>query len=110
MGSNLATNTSNALKVLPLKENNCWTDRKVALCWLTKPFKNWKTFVANRVHKIEEITRSLNITWRHVPTDINHADHGTRASTVEKLYDIGWWEGPDRLCDELNWPKQDEYF
>ena len=102
MGANLATNTSNALKGLPLKENNCWTDRKVALCWLTKPFKNWKTFVANRVRKIEEITRSWNITWRYVRTDMNHADYGTRTSTVEKLHEIGWWEGPDWLFDESN--------
>ena len=56
------------------------------------------------------IDASKNITWRYVPTDMNHADYGTRASTVEKLYEIGWWEGPDWLCDESNWPKQDEYF
>ena len=110
MGANLATNTSNALKGLPLKENNCLTDSKVALCWLTKPFKNWKTFVANRVRKIEEITRSWNITWMYVPTDMNHADYGTRASTMEKLHEIGWWEGPEWLFDESNWPKQVQYF
>ena len=62
MGGNLARNTSNALKGLPQKENNSWTDSKVALCWLTKPFKNWKTFVVNRVRKIKDITRSWNIT------------------------------------------------
>ena len=110
MGANLVTNTSNALKGLPLKENNCSTDSKVALCWLTKPFKNWKTFVANRVHKIEEITRSWNITWRYVPTDMNDGDYGTGAATAEKLHEIGWWEGPDWLFDKSNWPKQDEYF
>ena len=55
IGANLATNTSNALKGLPLKENNCWTDSKVALCWLTKPFKNWKTFVANRVVRLKKL-------------------------------------------------------
>ena len=41
---------------------------------------------------------------------MNHADYGTRASTVEKLHEIGWWEGPDWLFDESNCPKQDEYF
>ena len=69
-----------------------------------------RPFVANRMCKIEEITKSLNITRRYVPTDMNHADYGTKASTMEKLYEIGWWERPDWLCDESNWPKQDEYF
>ena len=29
---------------------------------------------------------------------------------MEKLHEIGWWEGPDWLFDESNWQKQDEYF
>ena len=62
------------------------------------------------MHKIEEINGSLNITWRYVPTDMNHADYGIRASTLEKLHEIRWWEGPAWLCDESNWPKQDAYF
>ena len=40
MSANSATNTIDALKRLPMKENNCWTNSTMALCWLTKPFKN----------------------------------------------------------------------
>ena len=67
MGANLATNTSNALKGLPLKENNCWTDSKVALCWLTKPFKTGRPLLpigCVRLKKLPDYGISLGGMYR----------------------------------------------
>ena len=49
----LVANVKKALDGWLVRENNCWTDSMVALCWVKNPFKNWKTFVST------EFTRSL---------------------------------------------------
>jgi len=82
MGANLALNTRKALKNLPIIHNVCWTDSTIALCWVKNPFKNWKTFVANRTKKISEITQELNLEWRYVPTALNHSDFGSRGHNM----------------------------
>ena len=66
MGASIATNTNSAPKGFT---------SKVDLFWLTKAIQKQECFVANRVHKTEEISRSLDVTWRYVPTDISHADY-----------------------------------
>ena len=99
MGANLAANVNKALERWLVRENNCWTDSMVALCWVKNPFKNWKTFVSNRVHKIFDISGSINLNWRHVPTEMNSADHGSRGPSIQKLEKIEWWKGADWLID-----------
>eukprot|EP00794_Sanderia_malayensis_P010671 gene10671-11804_t len=108
MDANLAVNVNNALKGWPIAANYCWTDSQVALCWVSRPYKNWKTFVANRVKKIKEVTEVFDLQWRHVPTQMNHADLGSRGVSQDRLEKEGWWEGPTWLRDESKWPNQDE--
>ncbi|XP_075163012.1 uncharacterized protein LOC142235634 [Haematobia irritans] len=82
-----------------------WSDSTITLAWLEKPPHHWKTFVAN---KISEILDNIgNATWRHVPTNENPADIGTRGCTAS---DLGanslWWNGPQWLLKPSEfWPK-----
>ena len=110
MGANLAANVNKALDGWMISGNYCWTDSTIALCWINQPFRNWKTFVSNRTQKIFDITGNLNLKWRHVPTDMNDADHGSRGASIDKLEKIGWWKGADWLLDQSKWPEESEEF
>ena len=77
MGANIAANTNKALKRWPIIDNYCWTDSQVALCWIERPFRGWKSFVSNRVKRIKQITDEIEIKWKHVPTKMNQADAGS---------------------------------
>ena len=90
MGANLAANVNKALEGWPIRENNCWTDSMVALCWINNPFKNWKSFVSNRVRKIFDVSDGLNLHWRHVPTEMNSVDYGSRGASIQKLEKVEW--------------------
>ena len=107
MGANIAENTNRALKRWPIRENYCWTDSLIALCWIRRPYKNWKSFVSNRVKRIKEITDELDIKWKYVPTKLNHADFGSRGVTLKQLQKQDWWKGPDWLTDESKWPEEE---
>ena len=77
MGANIAANTNKALKRWPIIKNYCWTDSQVALCWIERPFRGWKSFVSNRAKRIKQITDEIEIKWKHVPTKMNHAYAGS---------------------------------
>ena len=70
-----------------------WSDSMIVLSWLRKePFK-LKTFVSNRVAKIQELTDVQQ--WRFVPTGENPADLISRGVNAEKLLQSElWWKGP----------------
>ncbi len=91
MGANLAVNTNNALKRWPIIRNISWSDSQVALCWIEQPFKNWKSFVSNRVRKMQRIKENLKLEW------MNHADNGSRGATHNQLDRTNWWVGPSWL-------------
>ena len=74
MATSLTTNTVRSLKSTRINEIICWSDSTVVLFWL-QSMKEYKAFVTNRVNKIKE---HREIKWRHVPTDQNSADAGTR--------------------------------
>ncbi|XP_075150773.1 uncharacterized protein LOC142224881 [Haematobia irritans] len=83
-----------------------WSDSTITLAWLNKPPFHWKTFVANKISQI--LDNIGNATWRHVPTNENPADIGTRGCTAQELnMNSLWWHGPKWLLgpSEL-WPKQ----
>ncbi|GFU91809.1 integrase catalytic domain-containing protein [Trichonephila clavipes] len=48
------------------------TDSTIALAWLNTPANRLKTFVANRVAKVQELTEGFQ--WNHVPSVLNPAD------------------------------------
>lgn len=97
-----------ALKVaeawnLNVKEFYFWTDSTVVLGWLKNESCRLKTFVANRVNQILEITEVQQ--WRHVRTDQNQADILSRGIAAENLQKNSlWWNGPSWLAtDSIVW-------
>ena len=72
------------------------TDSTIALSWLATPANRLKTFIANRVSKVQRLTEDCQ--RKHVPSTINPADLvsrglGPRELTVQEL----WWSGPPFL-------------
>ena len=49
--------------------------------------------MANRVFEIRE---KKDISWKHVPTDQNSSDQGSRGAIADKLEDL-WFKGPEWL-------------
>ncbi|GFY01490.1 integrase catalytic domain-containing protein [Trichonephila clavipes] len=68
----------------------------IDLAWLRKEPMDLKTFVQNRVAKIQELYP--NQLWRHVPSDQNPADLVSRGVDPEKLLQQNlWFNGPKFL-------------
>ena len=83
-----------------------WSDSQNVLWWISRRSRILKTFVANRVAKIQEVSDSSQ--WRYVATDSNPADLASRGMHIEELIASKlWWEGPPFLHFEQSdtWPK-----
>lgn len=73
-----------------------WSDSTIALTWIASSPRRWKTYVANRVATIQELT--VPSSWRHVAGKDNPADLASRGCSVENiLISSMWWEGPSWL-------------
>ncbi|GFS49144.1 uncharacterized protein TNCV_2410082 [Trichonephila clavipes] len=76
-----------------------WSDSMIVLAWLRKEPMDLKTFVQNRVAKIQEL--HPNQLWRHVPSDQNPADLVSRGVDPDKLLQQNlWFNGPTFLSDD----------
>lgn len=100
MAANLAENVKNALEGQPVKSVHGWLDSTVALYWIRGEGSAYKQFVANRVNKIRD---KEYIQWRHVGTDQNPADVGSRGCQADKLGEL-WLKGPEWLTEPDHWP------
>ena len=106
----LGTQLSQAVKKaindrrFPYPKVFAWTDSQVTLAWIRDIPRKWKTFVANRVAKIQSIIPSEN--WKLVPTEDNLADCVSRGISAEKILNRQFcWKGPIWLRqDEQFWP------
>ncbi|XP_076660598.1 uncharacterized protein LOC143363956 [Halictus rubicundus] len=101
--SKLYVNVKRALSI----QFNCtrlWTDSTIVLCWINTSSNTLKTFVANRVSKIQAVTQSND--WRHVPSQQNPADAISRGQNpIEFLNNELWIQGPSWLHQsEDAWP------
>ncbi|GFX99711.1 integrase catalytic domain-containing protein [Trichonephila clavipes] len=77
------------------------TDSTIALAWLNTPANRLKTFVANRVAKVQELTEGFQ--WNHVPSVLNPADlvsWGLRPCDLPNLR--LWWHGPQFLEKDID--------
>ncbi|XP_044594852.1 uncharacterized protein LOC123272217 [Cotesia glomerata] len=83
---------------------NLWTDSAVTLAWIKSPAIRWKTFVRNRVGKIQETLR--DVSWKFIPGKQNPADCASRGIPTLKLKQHAlWWHGPTWLHEpESSWP------
>ncbi|GFX28933.1 uncharacterized protein TNCV_3029761 [Trichonephila clavipes] len=92
-----------------------WSDSMIVLAWIRKEPMDLKTFVQNRVAKIQELYP--NQLWRHVPSDQNPADLVSRGVDPDKLLQQNLWfnrptflSGDDYLNRAINCSeKLDEY-
>ncbi|GFW42157.1 integrase catalytic domain-containing protein [Trichonephila clavipes] len=72
------------------------TESTIALAWLNTPANRLKTFVANRVAKVQELTEGFQ--WNHVPSVLNPADLVSRGLLPCDLPNLRlWWHGPQFL-------------
>ena len=92
-------NVQQALDGMPVTGTYGWLDSTVALQWL-KEGGEYKQFVANRVRKIQACP---DIIWRHVPSQDNPADLGSREGQVTG--NLLWWKGPPWLTNQSEWPR-----
>ncbi|GFV67703.1 integrase catalytic domain-containing protein [Trichonephila clavipes] len=68
-------------------------DSTIALAWLNTPANRLKTFVANRVAKVQELTEGFQ--WNHVPSVLNPADLVSRGLRPCDLPNLRlFWHGP----------------
>src|SRR5436190_4522785 len=83
-----------------------WCDFTIVLHWLRTQPQRLKTYVANRVVEIQEITRTH--VWRHVGTADNPADAISRGQLPHTfLRNATWFAGPSWLHkDESEWPNE----
>ncbi|GFT79582.1 uncharacterized protein TNCV_3177391 [Trichonephila clavipes] len=82
-----------------------WSDSMIVLAWLRKEPMDLKTFVQNRVAKIQELYP--NQLWRHVPSDQNPADLVSRGVDPEKLLQQNlWFNGPTFLSGDDDYPNR----
>lgn len=58
-----------------------WCDSTIVLSWIAAETVTWKTFVANRVSKIQNYSNRDQ--WRNVKTDSNPADIVSRGVTPQ---------------------------
>lgn len=81
-----------------------WTDSTIVLSWIRMQPCELKTFVANRVAKIQDLTKGID--WNHVSTDENPADLLTKGITADELKrSTLWWHGPLWLTSKFQRPE-----
>lgn len=92
---------------LALENSIFWTDSTSTLKYIQNENKRFKTFVANRVNTIREITKVKQ--WRYINTKQNPAycaSRGLKASAL--LNSKVWLNGPEFLrCQESEWTNSD---
>ncbi|XP_059053188.1 uncharacterized protein LOC131847604 [Achroia grisella] len=81
-----------------------WCDSSVVLSWINNDVTKLKSFVANRISEIVELTHSS--AWRYVPTTANPADLISRGLDGNQIIMSNlWWTGPSFLFqNEAEWP------
>ncbi|XP_054722042.1 uncharacterized protein LOC129231704 [Uloborus diversus] len=81
-------------------EVHLWSDSTIVLAWLKSDPHVLKTFVANRIALLQELTNGFQ--WHHIRSEDNPSDMVSRGLDPSKLLDNKlWWHGPDLLNQEL---------
>ncbi|GFV17640.1 integrase_H2C2 domain-containing protein [Trichonephila clavipes] len=73
-----------------------WSDSTIVISWIHRESRELKTFVANRVSKIHQLSSCDQ--WHHIASEQNPADVLSRGLFPEELRDDSlWWHGPELL-------------
>lgn len=85
-----------------------WSDSKIVLAWINSCSKKYKKFVSSRLEKIHKLE---NVTWCHVPGEMNPADCGSRGIFASELVNYRlWWHGPQFLRETIDFmPSQNTF-
>ena len=109
LGAKLVEAVTNAISSerFPTPKVFAWSKSTVKIAWLQDYPRKWKTFVANRVAKIQEIIPASSS--KYVPTEDNPADCASRRLAAAFLLDHKfWWNLPEWLRQHENaWPSHD---
>lgn len=103
LAARLCKSVTDAIRYTPARIIH-WCDSSIVIAWLHNDPKKLKSFVANRVIEIAELTHSS--AWRYVPTSDNPADLISRGVDAGQLVSRKlWWNGPDFLYkNQEDWP------
>ncbi|GIY35135.1 hypothetical protein CDAR_206901 [Caerostris darwini] len=85
---------------IPISQSHFHTDSTIVLAWIGSDASRWKTFVANRVAKIQ--TLSSPTQWHQVSGNENPADLATRGVSSSALLTSVWLCGPEFLYNECS--------
>ncbi|XP_046749846.1 uncharacterized protein LOC124413362 [Diprion similis] len=89
-------NAATQTLTIPLNDRYYWCDSTIVLAWIHGEPHLRKTFVANRVTEIQQLTSHEQ--WRHVRSEHNPADVISRGISPNQLNDLQlWWQGPEWL-------------
>lgn len=98
--SRLVKKTLNSLH-LNIDEVYLWSDSTIALAWIHKEPCLLKTFVSNRVSRIQDLTNKFK--WKHVTSELNPADFISRGLYGDQIVqNCLWWQGPHFLTKITN--------
>uniref|UniRef100_A0A8D8WIH7 Integrase catalytic domain-containing protein n=1 Tax=Cacopsylla melanoneura TaxID=428564 RepID=A0A8D8WIH7_9HEMI len=94
-----------SLRFLNVKDIHLFSDSVTVLSWLRTPPHQLKTFVANRVSQILELTQPDQ--WSYVPSEQNSADPASRGIVPSLLVGNNlWFNGPSWVKLPIeDWPK-----
>jgi hypothetical protein len=89
----------------PITSVTFWTDSTIVIGYVNNQSKRFKTFVANRISTIHEISKPEQ--WRYVPTKENPADLASRGMNPANERSVQMWlSGPKYLREgEESWPE-----
>lgn len=92
-----------------VRDISLWSDSTIVLGWIRTEPHLLKTFVANRITKIQDFNESHNASWNHVPSEQNPADPLSRGLSAAELKDNDlWWHGPAWLRQRKLMPAEQE--
>ena len=82
-----------------------WTDSTIVLGYISNPVKRFRTFVANRVSRINEYTDKSQ--WRHVSSEDNPADLASRGLSPSDNAKVKMWFSSSGFLwkEEEHWPE-----
>ncbi|GFT55034.1 integrase catalytic domain-containing protein [Trichonephila clavipes] len=79
----------------PISQTQLYTDSTIVLAWVGSHASRWKTFVANRVAKIQTLSSATQ--WHHISGSANPADLAARGVSSSTLLTSIWLCGPKFL-------------
>ena len=80
-----------------------WTDSLTTVHWISDLSYNWKTFVTNRLSKVQEILKKVGTVWNHCPGLHNPAEVPSRGSSAQQIRSSFWMGEPTWITEPNDW-------